>query len=44
MIAKLSRFFLPNAESMPQRRHDLDWLRVLAFFLLIFYHGWHALC
>jgi len=32
------------------RRYDLDWLRVLAFFLLIFYHigmffnseGWHA--
>lgn len=38
MMAKLSRFFLPNTESMPQRRYDLDWLRVLAFFLLIFYH------
>ena len=33
-----------------QRRHDLDWLRVIAFSLLIFYHvgmyyvswGWHV--
>lgn len=35
--------------SLSERRHDLDWLRVLAFGLLIFYHtgmiyvswGWH---
>jgi len=35
---------------IPARRHDLDWLRILAFALLIFYHigmffnseGWHA--
>ena len=27
---------LPNA--VPDRRHDLDWLRIAAFGLLIFYH------
>jgi glucan biosynthesis protein C len=40
---------LPNPSS-PSRRHDLDWLRVIAFGLLIFYHvgmfyvtwGWHV--
>lgn len=25
--------------TLPERRHDLDWLRVLAFGLLIFYHS-----
>lgn len=38
------------ATSTPTRRHDLDWLRVIAFALLIFYHvgmfyvtwGWHV--
>ena len=38
MIAKLSQYFLPNSSSVNERRYDLDWLRVLAFGLLIFYH------
>jgi hypothetical protein len=43
-----SQAFNPNA--VFRRRHDLDWLRILAFGLLIFYHigvfyesdGWHG--
>jgi len=39
-----------TANLTPQRRYDLDWLRVIAFALLIFYHigmyyvpwGWHV--
>lgn len=39
-----------NPNAVFQRRHDLDWLRILAFGLLIFYHigvfyeldGWHG--
>ncbi len=39
-----------NTEAQNKRRHDLDWLRVIAFGLLIFYHvgmfyvswGWHV--
>ena len=27
-----------QGEELPSRRYDLDWLRVLAFGLLIFYH------
>ena len=43
--------FIPNNNQMPERRYDLDWLRVLAFAVLILYHtgmfyveswGWHA--
>ena len=34
----LKNAFIPNADSMPQRRYDLDWLRVLVFALLILYH------
>lgn len=40
----------PNPNAAFPRRHDLDWLRIIAFALLIFYHvgmffnteGWHA--
>lgn len=40
----------PNPNAAFARRHDLDWLRIIAFGLLIFYHvgmffnteGWHA--
>lgn len=31
-------YFVPSFEHMPSRRFDLDWLRVGAFGLLIFYH------
>ncbi|MGJ3231910.1 MAG: acyltransferase family protein [Oceanicaulis sp.] len=38
------------SQAAPARRHDLDWLRILAFALLVFYHvgmfyvpwGWHV--
>jgi len=30
--------YQPEISDLPTRRHDLDWLRVLAFALLIFYH------
>jgi len=30
--------FIPDQTEMPTRRYDLDWLRILAFGLLIFYH------
>lgn len=37
---KLSQSFrTPNANELPHRRHDLDWIRVLAFGLLILYHS-----
>jgi hypothetical protein len=29
---------MPSTVSIPDRRHDLDWIRVGAFFLLILYH------
>lgn len=43
--------FIPRHDDMPQRRYDLDWLRVIVFGLLILFHtgmyyvanwGWHA--
>ncbi len=30
--------FIPDRTGLPERRYDLDWLRILAFGLLIFYH------
>jgi len=30
--------FIPKQNNMPNRRYDLDWLRVIVFALLIFYH------
>lgn len=47
----LSKLFIPDTADMPARRHDLDWLRVIAFGLLILFHcgmfyvenwGWHV--
>ena len=38
MIAKFSQYFMPDTARLTARRYDLDWLRVLAFGLLIFYH------
>ncbi|WP_440958379.1 acyltransferase family protein [Oceanicaulis sp. LC35] len=40
----------PRAMAAPTRRHDLDWLRIIAFGLLVLYHvgmfyvpwGWHV--
>ncbi len=31
-------YFVPDRTDLPDRRYDLDWLRILAFGLLIFYH------
>ena len=36
--AQLTSMFIPDKKDMPGRRYDLDWLRVLAFGLLIFFH------
>ena len=38
MIEKLSAFFYLQPASPSNRRYDLDWLRVIALGLLIFYH------
>ena len=46
----MSRETLSNPNAVFTRRHDLDWLRIIAFGLLIFYHigmfyvtwGWHV--
>ena len=32
----LTKFFIPTQQDMPERRYDLDWLRILVFGLLIF--------
>jgi hypothetical protein len=34
----LIKHFIPVQQGMPERRYDLDWLRLLVFGLLIFYH------
>jgi len=34
----LAKYFIPSQQEIPDRRYDLDWLRVLVFGLLIFYH------
>ncbi len=34
----LTKHFIPAQQGMPERRYDLDWLRILVFGLLIFYH------
>jgi len=50
-LSALTRFFIPCSKDMPQRRYDLDWLRILVFALLILFHtgmfyvenwGWHV--
>ena len=51
IVKSIISTFKPDSSQMPERRYDLDWLRVLAFALLILYHtgmfyvenwGWHA--
>jgi len=51
LLQKIKMSFIPNTKHMPARRYDLDWLRVLAFALLILFHigmfyvenwGWHV--
>jgi len=37
-IKLLAKHFIPTSKDMPERRYDLDWLRILVFGLLIFYH------
>jgi hypothetical protein len=34
----LIKYFIPVQQGIPERRYDLDWLRILVFGLLIFYH------
>jgi hypothetical protein len=34
----IHRYFIPDNHHMLQRRYDLDWLRIIVFMLLIFYH------
>jgi hypothetical protein len=34
----LNQYFMPEQQGMPERRYDLDWLRILVFGLLIFFH------
>jgi hypothetical protein len=34
----ITKYFIPAPKGMPDRRYDLDWLRILVFGLLIFYH------
>jgi len=38
LLKVLKTHFIPNQISLPDRRYDLDWLRVLVFGLLILYH------
>ncbi|MCG7533202.1 acyltransferase family protein [Psychrobium sp. MM17-31] len=35
----IQQLFVPDVTELPPRRHDLDWLRVLAFGLLILFHS-----
>lgn len=37
-LESIKRLWLTDNTQIPARRHDLDWLRILAFGLLIFYH------
>lgn len=50
-LSQIIEFSPPDSHSMPLRRHDLDWLRIALFGLLIIHHigmfyvanwGWHA--
>ncbi len=38
IISYWQSYFKPSERELPTRRFDLDWLRILAFGLLIFYH------
>jgi len=35
---QFNKHFIPASDDLPDRRYDLDWLRVIAFGLLIFFH------
>ena len=37
-IKLLAKHFIPVSKDIPDRRYDLDWLRIIVFGLLIFYH------
>ena len=39
IFIKLKQGFTPDITGLPSRRYDLDWLRVLAFGLLILFHS-----
>ena len=39
IFIKFKQGFTPDTTGLPSRRHDLDWLRVLAFGLLILFHS-----
>jgi hypothetical protein len=50
-MTTIAKLFIPDQKQMPERRYDLDWLRVIAFGLLILFHcgmlyaenwGWHV--
>ncbi|WP_052380278.1 MULTISPECIES: acyltransferase family protein [unclassified Pseudoalteromonas] len=50
-LSWISSLFIPDKKDMPERRHDLDWLRIAVFTLLILFHsgmfytanwGWHV--
>lgn len=50
-MTTIAKLFIPDQKHMPERRYDLDWLRVIAFGLLILFHcgmfyvenwGWHV--
>lgn len=38
IAVKLKSLFIPDSHGRPDRRFDLDWLRILAFAFLIFFH------
>lgn len=35
----ISHYFIPSHQNMPERRYDLDWLRIVVFGLLILFHS-----
>lgn len=50
-LTGFAELFMPSSADMPARRYDLDWLRIVAFILLILFHcgmfyvenwGWHV--
>jgi len=50
-LSWITSLFTPDKTNMPERRYDLDWLRIAVFGLLILYHtgmfyvenwGWHV--
>jgi len=35
----LTKYFIPDQQGVPERRFDLDWLRIMVFGLLILFHS-----